>query len=117
MAAGERKTASLETHGNFTDQKSRIVTKADLRRPWGGKKDGSRFRCYLCGHQFVEGDRYRWVYSNGTPHAGGNPMVCGGCDGPNEDVIRRWAAMRAEWRRMLNGAWWWFAQESGGGGA
>jgi len=92
---------------NFTDQKPRIATAEDLKRPWSGHRDGSCFRCYLCGHKFEVGDQYRWVYSNGTPGAGGNPMVCASCDGPNEEVIARWKAMHEEARTRF----WWFTQE------
>lgn len=97
------------TRDNFTDQKPHVATAQDLKRPFGGKRDGSRFRCYLCGHQFIEGDIYRWVYSNATPYAGGNPFVCSACDEGNERVIDRWRKKHAEWIRMKRGEWWWFA--------
>lgn len=92
---------------SFTDGKPHVVTVEDMTRPWGGKRDGSRFRCYLCGRHFLVGDVYRWQYSNGTPGAGGNPMVCAPCDGP--DVVERWKAMHDEWSLEGGGKWWWFS--------
>ena len=94
---------------SFTDQKPHVVEVADLTRPWGGFRDGRRFRCYLCGHRFKEGDTYRWVYSNGVPGAGGNPMVCVSCDGTNEEVIERWRAMR----EVACNKFWVFFEEQG----
>lgn len=81
---------------SFIDQKPHVATEEDCRAPWGGVKNGKRFRCYMCGHKFVVGDTYRWVYTNDTPGAGGNPIVCVKCDGP--DVKERWAAMCKEAR-------------------
>ena len=85
----------------FTNQKRFVVSKEDLTRSWGGWRDGRRFRCYLCGHQFVEGDGVRWVYSaghgveiNGKKWGLRNPMTCDACDGP--DVLARWAALHQE---------------------
>jgi len=100
---------------NFTDQMPHVVSAEDLTRPWGGKRDGSLFRCYLCGHTFEEGDTYRWVCSNGTPGAGGNPMVCAACDARcdhrNEKVIEAWRVKHDEWKRMKRAEWWWFVRD------
>lgn len=91
---------------SFTNGKPRIATAEDLKRPWGGVRDGSRFRCYLCGHRFAVGDVYRWQYTNSVPGTSGNPFVCEACDGP--DVVARWKAMHDEWERDSGGKWWWF---------
>lgn len=88
---------------SFTDGKPFIVTDADCHKRWGGGRDGKFFRCYLCGHKFVEGDVVRWQYTNDTD-AGGNPMVCEKCDGTREEILAKWEAMHAE----ANGRMWWF---------
>lgn len=90
---------------SFTNGKPHVATAEDLKRPWGGKRDGSRFRCYLCGHRFKAGDTYRWQFTNDVSGAGGNPLVCKACDGP--DVIEHWKAMHAESREK----WWWFIDQ------
>lgn len=83
----------------FTDQQPRIATKADCRRNWGGVPNGRRFRCYLCGTRFAEGDVWRWV------HAGKRNVVnfftCDDCDG--SDVLDRFVAANKELRRRF---WW-----------
>lgn len=88
---------------SFTDGKPWIATAEDCKRRWSCGAPGERFRCYLCGHQFVPGDRVRWQYTNNVSGAGGNPLACERCDGP--DVVERWKAKCAEWN---SNAWWWF---------
>ncbi len=44
---------------SFTDQKQFVVTEEDCHRPWSGGKDGKHFKCYICGHKFVAGDKAR----------------------------------------------------------
>lgn len=88
----------------FTDQKRRVATAADLVAPWGGYRDGRRFRCYLCGHHFKEGDGYRWIY---VCRAGcTNLIVCDACDG--DDVVDRWVDRNAE----FNSAKFWAFHEN-----
>lgn len=85
------------TRQGFTNQQRQVATEDDLHRPWGGFRDGSRFRCHLCGHRFKPGDGWRWIYSGGVSieyegksRGVHNPMVCDDCDGP--DVVERWKA-------------------------
>ena len=85
----------------FTDQKPKIATKKDCEMEWSGGKNGKYFRCYMCGYKFVEGDYWRWVYTNDIPDAGGNPLVCKECDGP--DVRERWRTHKKELRTKY---WW-----------
>jgi hypothetical protein len=94
---------SSEEHveDRWTNGKPRTVTEADCRAPWGGAKNGKRFRCSLCGHRFVPGDTWRWVYCNDGSCPGGNFHVCGTCDGP--DVKDR----RADWMRRFG---WMFSE-------
>lgn len=86
---------------SFTDQKPHIATEKDCNKHWGGKPDGRRFRCFLCGYKFVPGDVYRWVYSSKYL----NPLVCTKCDG--EDVLERWHAMCEEVKTRF----WWLLDE------
>ena len=90
---------------SFTDGKPVTVTEEHLKIRWGGR-DPSKcpFRCYMCGNKFEVGGTFRFVYSNGVEGAGGNPLVCADCDGPNWDVVERWKAMRHEARTKF----WWF---------
>lgn len=74
----------------FTDQKPFTVTAKDMALPWDGKRDGSRFRCHLCGVHFKEGDTVRWVACRRTI----NFMTCVSCDG--DDVRERFEDL---WRR------------------
>lgn len=79
---------------SFTNGKAFTVTAEDLKKPWGGRKDGQRFRCYLCLQRFVEGDVARWVYNNGAGSPGGNYgnfFTCAACDG--KDVQARFKAL------------------------
>jgi len=80
----------------FTDQKPRLATK-QLCETWGGNDKGKRFRCYLCGHKFVPGDIWRWVYSGKYT----NFLVCKMCDGDN--VLDRWEVANDELKRRF---WW-----------
>lgn len=66
---------------SFTDQKPRIATEADCNASWSFVKNGQRFRCYLCGHRFVVGDYWRWVYM-GSEGGYTNILTCKKCDGP-----------------------------------
>ena len=84
---------------SFTDQKQRVATKTDVMGKWGGAPKGKRFRCYLCGHKFEVGDKWRWVYSI-TVYS--NFLVCEKCDG--EDVHEKWRKHIADLRTKY-----WFA--------
>jgi len=91
---------------DFTNQKPFVVTKEDLKRPWGGYCDGRYFRCGLCGHFFREGDTARWIYLNGSSFKYGNRFVCELCDGKN--VIRKFLRLQEEWERVKDGRYWMF---------
>ena len=86
---------------SFTDGKPWTVTEKDLTIRWSCGKPGERFRCYICGHKFIVGDVVRWQYTNDTPGAAGNPLVCAACDGP--DVIEKWK----ECVRIASHRFWW----------
>ena len=76
---------------SFTDQKQRIATKTDLKISWSGSL--TNFRCYLCGHKFIEGDKWRWVYGAGQTI---NFLVCDDCDG--DDVLQRFYHQEKEYK-------------------
>lgn len=78
---------------SFTDQKQRTATEADCKAKWGCGKPGERFRCFLCGHKFVPGDLWRWVYAGDLGFT--NFMVCDNCDG--DDVRERWRERNQEY--------------------
>jgi hypothetical protein len=70
--------------GNFIKEEPFIVTKRDEKLNWNGFRDGSHFRCTLCGDHLVEGMIARLVFLNkkGKHINGlGNVFVCGPCDG------------------------------------
>ncbi len=81
---------------SFTDQKQHTVTAEDLKAPWSGYKDGSRFYCRLCGHKFKIRDLFRWVYAGSIDRV--NLLVCRKCDGP--DVLERWEKWWEEWEYL-----------------
>lgn len=74
---------------SFTDQKQRIATEEDLVARWSFGKPGEKFRCYLCGHKFKIGDKWRWVYSASKGLC--NFITCEKCDGI--DVLDRWVEL------------------------
>lgn len=73
--------------------KQQVATEAHCKAPWGGRKNGERFRCSLCGHKFLVGDMFRMVYTNDIPKTDGNPLVCSECDGTDEEVRQKWREM------------------------
>lgn len=74
----------------WTNQQPQTATEEHLRLRWLGGRDGKYFRCCMCGYKFKLGDYWRWVYTNDMQGAGGNPIVCERCDGP--DIRERWKA-------------------------
>lgn len=102
---------------SFTDQKPRMATEAECNACWGGFNKGLHFRCYLCGHKFQVGDQWRWVYSNGKCFVDpatykkwglGNLIVCGKCDGTNDEVLDKWVKANIEARVRF----WWLINET-----
>jgi len=93
---------------SFTDQQQRIATDDELKAPWGGRRDGSRFRCYLCGHKFQTGDKWRWVYNQDQGTI--NFMTCEHCDGP--DVRERFTQRVRNFKAIKEAYWWMFLDKS-----
>lgn len=87
----------------FTDEKPFVVTEEDTKLPWSGHKDGSCFRCTLCGNYLLRGMVVRWIFLNkkGRMIPGmGNAFVCYSCDG--EDILKK-LRIHAEKAK----AYWW----------
>lgn len=91
---------------SFTDGKPFTATDAHCVGNWSCGRNGLYFRCAFCGHKFVPGDTVRCQYTNDTPGASGNPLVCSKCDCPKEELIAKWKAMWAE----AEGRMWWFTR-------
>jgi hypothetical protein len=86
---------------SFVDQKQHTATDTDVHGNWVGGIDGKYFRCYLCGHKFKVGDKYRWIMSN--RQGMGNILVCDSCDtGWNTGIIDKWEQMHKD---MVNKYW------------
>lgn len=97
---------------SFTDQKLHQATEEECKAPWSGHRDGSHFRCYLCGHKFRVGDWWRWVCSgdrcwvdpnNYKKWGLSNLMVCKACDGTNDEVLDKWVIAHIE---LYTRFWW-----------
>lgn len=87
------------TERTLLDGKFKIVTSEILKAPWGGSFDGSRFRCYMCGHKFVLKDLFRFLYA--AEKNAMNCLICEACDGP--DVLERWVKQYNEAKTRF---WW-----------
>ena len=86
---------------SFTDQKPRVATIDDTQAAWSGYQNGERFRCYLCGHKFIVGDQWRFVFGDGYI----NFLVCEKCD--CADVQQIWKDRNEELRNKF----WWFVDD------
>ena len=98
-------TEKDETTKNWINGLPFVATAADCKLRWGLGKAGECFRCAFCGRSFEAGDTVRWVFTNDTRGAGGNPFVCQSCDAPREALIAEILKRRAE---LKQGRWWWF---------
>ncbi len=90
---------------SFTNGERREATEKDLKAPWGGYKDGRKFRCGMCGHKFIFGDGWRWLYTNDLKGSGGNPLICDSCFTTKEDTRRRWIIKCEEWKAIKENFW------------
>ena len=66
-----------------------VATKEICEATWMGRRNGKYFRCAFCGHKFKIGDMWRRIFTNNVPNAGGNPLVCGKCNLPEEKLIEK----------------------------
>ena len=58
--------------------------------------------------RMMEGYRLRksnMATCSNMPGCGGNPLVCGECDGTTEEVRAKWQAMRDEWKIIRQRFW------------
>jgi hypothetical protein len=88
---------------SFTDGERRIADEKTVNAPWSGNK--KNFRCGLCGHKFVIGDGWRFLFTNDMPKAPGNPLICDSCFIDKDDARAKWQKKHEE---INNGAYWWF---------
>lgn len=88
---------------SFTDQKPRIATEEDCKANWSGGTNGKYFRCKLCGHKFIPGDYYRWIYCGDIKLI--NIIVCKKCD--DEDIKQKWKQAYEESKERF---WWVWAK-------
>jgi len=96
---------------SFTTQKPMVATEDDCKAPWSGGKNGKNFRCYFCGHKFFPGDYYRWIFTNNTPGAGGNPLTCKSCDdGDRDKMVEKWKSL-CKRAREEDSTMWWFRKQ------
>ena len=90
---------------SFTDQQQRVATEKDCKARWSGLPDGKAFRCKQCGHKFIPGDKWRWIYGQGKTV---NFMICEKCDkGSNEEIIEKMIALIKESKERF---WWLYAE-------
>lgn len=92
----------------FFSEELHAATEKECDAPWLGKKHGEYFKCGFCGYKFAKGDLFRVLYSNGTPGAWGNPLVCEKCNDTTENLLARW---KAKHDTMNAPEWWWFRRE------
>lgn len=80
-----------------------VATEKHCKGVWGADEPGVRFRCYLCGHKFLPGDVFLWLYTN-DGEAPGNPLFCLGCDYKNKGRLKEaWFRHYQEGNRRF---WW-----------
>ena len=90
---------------SFTDGEPRIAAPNDLDARWMCGLPGQYFRCAFCGYKFKLGDYWRFHFTNSTPGAGGNPLVCEVCDMDDRKALtEKWRAMVQEHEIRF----WWF---------
>lgn len=86
----------------------KTATKQDCEMAWLGKSNGEYFRCAFCGFKFKEGDKYRVLFTNDLKGAGGNPIMCEGCDVPNDLARELWKCKCEDLQELKKNKFWWF---------
>lgn len=87
-----------------------VVTQELLELPWAGNK--RNFRCHFCGSPFELGERFRWIFTNDIPKAGGNPLACEACGTDREALRQKWVAMHEEFKAIKQRFWAFIQQEN-----
>lgn len=93
---------------SFTNGKPFVATEEHCKLPWGLGKEGSKFRCTLCGYKFMVGDIVRWQFTNDVAGASGNPLLCKKCDGTKEEIVNKMVELRKE---FMSERFWSFRRE------
>lgn len=87
-----------------------VATEKETKLNWSGAKNGLKFRCGLCGHRFVVGDRWRGVMANTgrNPEVRhGNFLVCGSCHDLHDGNDEKLLAIRAQQEQEARRRFWW----------
>lgn len=71
----------------FTDRKPHPATAGQVKL--------AHWRCRKCGHKFLEGQIFRWVWLTGHNPGHTNILVCPPCD-DGDDALYEWVR---EWDR------------------
>lgn len=96
----------MNNMANFTNGERKIATERDLKAPWRGERNGKYFRCGLCGHKFIEGDGWRWLYTNDMSiGSGGNPLICDSCYTDKDDTRFKWQLKCEEFKKIKESFW------------
>lgn len=87
---------------NHFSEELRAATESECQARWSCGKPGQFFRCGFCGHKFQVGDKFRCIFTNDIPGAGGNPIVCEKCNGTTAELRGRWLSKVTEFRQLCN---------------
>jgi hypothetical protein len=91
-----------------------VATEETCKARWSCGKPGQYFRCGFCGYKFKAGDKWRGVYTNDMPGAGGNPLVCEKCNDTNAQLRARWLEKANNWKAVVeSGENWHFTKHFG----
>jgi len=88
------KLSAKDDPNHWTKGKTQIATKESCSLDWNFGKGGKYFRCHLCGHKFVPGDQWRFLYGLNKCR---NLMVCGQCDDKDENLRDKFAEIEEKY--------------------
>lgn len=96
-------TDPTAAQGRFTDRLRHVATLAIIESMKRARRDREPFGCLLCGHVFIVGDGYRWIYCNDglSPWKGGNFFVCDNCDHGDGECQERAAEINASINSLM----------------
>lgn len=95
---------------NIFSEELKIADEKTCNARWSCGDPGEYFRCGFCGYKFVIGDKYRALYTNDMPSAGGNPLVCEKCNDDTKILRNRWANKCQRWHDIKNKEFWFFTK-------
>lgn len=77
-----------------------IATEETCSLPWNCGEKGIYFRCHLCGHKFIPGDQWRFIFGKNKCM---NILVCKDCDGSDEDLRDKFSEITKKYRWIWEG--------------